>query len=213
MMQSTLIVGTTGSGKSYFLNQILSKQAEEKSAYWVLIDPKRVELHEWTETHKSQVLYYADNTSDFFAAVTCAYSQMMIRLDVMQQQRVKETDEPPIYVVVDEMALLMSDRKHAKAYGEMLGKIAVIGRAAHVFVIACTQVPTRKNLPNELVDNISNSIVLRLRDMSRARYVFGPGFADNIGHLAKYGEGYIMSTCDDMPQRMSTDDMLDVLDV
>ena len=212
MLASTLIVGTTGSGKSYFLNQILSKQAEENSAMWVLIDPKRVELHKWTKSHAQNVLYYADNTSDFYVAVNAAYSQMMIRLDVMQQKGITETDEKPIYVVVDEMALLMSDRKHAKSYGEMLGKIAVIGRAAHVYVIACTQVPTRKSLPNELVDNITNSVVLRLRDMSRARYVFGPGF-DFTGHLPAYGVGYLMSTFDDQPRRMDTSDMLEEMEV
>jgi len=211
MLASTLIVGTTGSGKSYFLNQILTKQAEDHSAMWVLIDPKRVELHKWTKSHPHNVLYYADSTGDFFAAVSCAYTQMMIRLDVMQQRGVKETDEAPIYVVVDEMALLMADSQHRKSYGEMLGKIAVIGRAAHVFVIACTQVPTRKNLPNELVDNITNSVVLRLRDMSRARYVFGPGF--DFSHLPKYGVGYIMTTFDDQPRRMDTSDMLDEMEV
>lgn len=211
MLASTIIVGTTGSGKSYFLNQILSKQAEENSAMWVLIDPKRVELHKWSKTNPNNVMYYADSTDDFFAAVSFAYSQMMIRLDIMQQHGLKETEEKPIYVVVDEMALLMSDRKHSKAYGEMLGKIAVIGRAARVFVIACTQVPTRKNLPNELVDNITNSIVLRLRDMSRARYVFGPGY--DFAHLPKYGVGYIMTVFDDQPQRMNTDEMIEYMEV
>lgn len=213
MLESTLIVGTTGSGKSYLLNKILDKQERDRSAAWVLIDPKRVELFDRTDS--TRCLKYAEDDASAMAAITWAYTQMQVRIDRMRSERMRETDEKPLYIIIDEFALIMRDRKRRAAYGSILSDICVMGRAAHVFVVGCTQVPTRQNVPTEIIDNINSKVVLRMDDMSRARYVFGPGTAGNIGRLPRHGYGYVRTPdmTSDEPERCTIEEIIDRLHV
>jgi S-DNA-T family DNA segregation ATPase FtsK/SpoIIIE len=212
MLQHTLIVGTTGSGKSYTEHLIIDRMVADRSAQLVLVDPKRMELVDYAECDLTSK--YADNPSTIYEAIVHAYDTTMVRFDSMRRDRVKEWQYLPLYVFVDEMGALMNDPRHRKQYGTMLGDIAMMGRAARVFLVLCTQIPTRENLPNSIRDNMTNKVCLRLDDSSRARYVLGPGSSRWYEDLPRIGKAYVRTP--DMierPERIDVDYICKVLDV
>jgi DNA segregation ATPase FtsK/SpoIIIE-like protein len=207
MLQHTLIAGVTGSGKSYLETQIIIPKLIESGADLILIDPKMVELVDF----RKQALMYANNDSAAHDAVSFAYDLMMQRFGKMADEGVKESNERPLYLIVDEMAALMADKKHAKSYSTYFSKIALLGRSAHVFLILCTQAPTRKNLPEGVKDNVNWRVMLRQEDTSRYVYVLGKG-ANDLAPLPLYGEAYVMTPKMIAPRRMTVDGKLyDVL--
>lgn len=209
MLQHTLVCGTTGSGKSYLENMMVEQMAKGHRARLVLIDPKRTELWQWAGS--PDTIAYSDNPSSHYDAIIRAYDQMNLRFSSMRSKGQREYDGLPLYVFVDEAGALMNDHKHKKAYTEMLGNIAMMGRSARVFIVWCTQVPTRQNIPNEIRDNMPNKVCLRLDMQDRARFVFGNGY--EFGPLPRVGYGYVR-TPDmlDGPRKMAVDgDMLRAL--
>lgn len=207
MLQHTLMVGTTGSGKSYLERMMIDRMGDQ--AQLVLIDPKRTEL--WDYERRDNTLAYSDCPSGHYDAVIRAYNAMNERFEDMRRRRIREWDGLPLYVFVDEAGALMNDRKHRRAYTEMLGNVAMMGRSARVFIVWCTQVPTRQNIPNEIRDNMTNKICLRLDDMDRARFVMGSGHS--YGPLPRVGQAYVRTPdMIDGPRKMRVDDaMLEAL--
>lgn len=211
MLQHTLIVGTTGSGKSYTEHLIIDKIISEKFGTLILVDPKKMELCDYDGAPST--LQYADNATDIHSALIHAYDLMMIRFSEMKKKHQKTCEEPPVYVFVDEMGALMNDHKHRKQYGEILGDITMMGRAARVFAVLCTQIPTRENLPNSIRDNMVNKVCLRLDDVSRAHFILGNGANDIYEQLPKIGYGYVKTPDMYQPEKISIDDVCEKLDV
>ena len=210
MLQHTLIVGTTGSGKSWLVNMIIEKLHGDDAARFIFIDPKRVELKKWKGG--ADCIAYAKDESGYRDAIVRAYDLMQLRFDKMEEEDVTEYQGPPVYVFVDEMGVLMNgSSRDRRMYGSLLGDIAMAGRAAKVFLVLCTQLPTRENLPNSIRDNMTNKVVLRLDDMGRARFVLGGGSA--IGDLPRYGVGYVKTPDMMHPRRMDVSEIIEALDV
>lgn len=189
MLQHTLIVGTTGSGKSYLECMMVRRLVADHSARLVLVDPKRTEL--WEFADGPDTIAYSDDPQGHYDAIVRAYDQMNMRFGKMKREHQREYDGLPLYVFIDEAGALMNDKRHRKAYTEMLGNIAMMGRSARVFIVWATQVPTRQNVPNEIRDNFPNKVVLRLDGMSRARYVFDCEPQGGFAQLPRYGQGYV----------------------
>jgi DNA segregation ATPase FtsK/SpoIIIE-like protein len=65
----------------------------------------------------------------------------------------------------------------------MLNQITLLGRAAGMHLILCTQVSTQDVIPACIRDNMPNIICLRQRDAGKYRYLLGefPGRLPNIG--------------------------------
>lgn len=205
MLDHTLIVGTTGSGKSYLEGMMIRRMLAGDGTTLVLVDPKRTELWEWADDPRT--VAYSDTPQGHYDAIVRAYDQMNMRFGRMRRERAREYGGAPLCVFVDEAGALMNDRRHRRAYVEMLGNIAMMGRAARVFLVWATQVPTRQNVPNEVRDNFPNKVVLRLDVMGRARYVFGCEPEGGFAQLPRYGEGYVRTP--DMlegPRRMAVGD-------
>lgn len=210
VLQHTLVVGTTGSGKSWLVNRIIEKLHESESARFILIDPKRVELKRWKTG--ADCIAYAKDESGYRDAILRAYDLMQLRFDKMEDEDEVEYQGDPVYVVVDEMGVLMNgSSRDRKLYGSLLGDIAMAGRAARVFLLLCTQIPTRENLPNSIRDNMTNKVVLRLDDMGRARFVLGGGSA--VADLPRYGAGYVKTPDMMHPKRLTVDEIIESLGV
>lgn len=185
MLQHTLIVGTTGSGKSYLERMMIDRMAGK--CRLILIDPKRTEL--WDYEQHEETLFYADCPTRHYDAIIRAYDQMNSRFEDMRKRHLREWDGLPLYVFIDEAGALMNDRRHRRAYVEMLGNVAMMGRSARVFIVWCTQVPTKQCIPNEISDNLPCKVCLRLDTPNRARFVFG--FGHQYGELPRHGYGYV----------------------
>ena len=106
-----LIGGTTGSGKSVLVNGLIYTalfQAPSQNQF-ILIDPKRVELCEYKSL--PHVLQYASEPQTMTSALEYAMNVIESRFSLMQSQNVKKWAGGNVYVIIDELADLMTTNR------------------------------------------------------------------------------------------------------
>lgn len=183
-----LIAGATGSGKSVIINGMITT-ALYKSPHkvrFILIDPKRVELVDYK--HLPHTLVYASEPPEMVSALEYAMKLIDQRYSRMQAQRLKKWTGSHVYVVIDELADLMTTQK--RAVQPLLQRIAQVGRAARVHLIAATQCPLAKVIPTEIKVNFDARVGLRTRSAQDSRNILG---IKGCEELPRYGYGYYMT--------------------
>lgn len=183
-----LIAGATGSGKSVVINGLIYTALHDSPAAveFILIDPKRVELVEYkTLPH---TVAYASEPGNMVQALEKAMEITEARYQAMQRQRVKKYPGGALYVVIDELADLMTtDRRHVQP---LLQRLAQIGRAANVHIIAATQCPLAAVIPTPIKVNFDARVALRTRSAQDSRNILG---VKGCELLPRYGQGYYMT--------------------
>lgn len=184
-----LIAGATGSGKSVALNGIIHSLLMTQSPFscqFVLIDPKKVELSQYAPLpHTAQ---YADNQPDIVRALSWAMDETDRRFSAMQAAGVKEYTGSHLYVVIDELADLMVSMK--KETLPLLQRLAQVGRAARVHVIACTQNVLAVTIPTVLKCNFSTVLGLRTATKQQSRFLIADGGCELLPDPKREGKGY-----------------------
>jgi S-DNA-T family DNA segregation ATPase FtsK/SpoIIIE len=196
---NTLIAGVIGSGKSYLENLII-QSVRMTNTLMVLIDPKHVELYEYKD--EPNCLWYADEEEATYETLCKVYDLMNDRYTAMQAAHKKETEELDVLVFVDEMAFLMQSR-YKREYVRMMGQITLLGRAAGIHLILCTQVSTQDVIPACIRDNMQNIVCLRQRDSGKYRYLLGSA----PGRLPMYGYGYLLTPDMARPEKLRAEDI------
>lgn len=183
-----LIAGATGSGKSVTVNGIiyalLATRAPSECRF-ILIDPKKVELVQYARL--PHVYRYASEPDSMIAALELAVQETERRFSVMQQAGVREYSGPDLYVIIDELADLMTSQKDAAL--PPLQRLAQIGRAAHVHVIACTQNVMAVTIPTVLKCNFPAILGLRTATASQSRYLIAEKGCERLPDPKKAGTG------------------------
>ena len=184
-----LIAGTTGSGKSVLINGLihtaLSKNTPD-SAEFIFIDLKRVELCAYRQLPHCKM--YADDIISAISALKYALNETEKRYQIMQQTNSKKYQDSALYVIIDELADLMTVNK--RAIVPLLQRICQIGRAANVHVIAATQCPLATVIPTQIKVNFDTRIGLRTLSKQDSRNILG---ISGCEELPKYGKAYYMS--------------------
>ena len=184
-----LIAGATGSGKSVALNGIIHSILMTESpfhAQFVLIDPKKVELMQYADI--PHTCRYASTHPEIVHALEWAVAETDRRFSVMQQAGVKEYRGPHLYVIIDELADLMVSIK--KETLPLLQRLAQIGRAALVHVIACSQNVLAQTIPTVLKCNFSTILGLRTCNAQQSRFLISATGCELLPNPAKEGKGY-----------------------
>lgn len=181
----TLVAGITGSGKSVLLNRVLGDcLAYGPQAFgFVLIDPKRVELYRYKDL--PHTLRYADSAAGIVDALDYAILTMERRYSQMRAKGLTAYDGQTLLVVIDELADLMTTQR--KECLPRLQRIAQVGRAARVFLLAATQSPSRKTIPAELTLNFQNRVALHCYSAIESKQIIG---SEHATTLPKYGQAY-----------------------
>lgn len=174
----TLIAGTTGAGKSVLLNAVMFDLIT-RDAKFIFIDLKRVEMAKYKNHAKT--LYYATEPQQAREALGYALEVMENRYKAMTGTHYEGT---ALYVVVDELADLASDKKVL----DQLVRLGRLGRAAEVHMICATQDPSRRTLKAQLMQNFTCCVALRCKTAIESRQITGFPGAES---LPKYGKGYI----------------------
>jgi len=177
-----LIAGSTGSGKSVFLNCILITfilymNPNELALY--LIDPKMVELSPYEGLpHVQKVITDMREAESLLYKLTV---EMDKRYELLKESRYRdvasynkdhEVKIPYIVVVVDEYADLVETNKGVEDYINRLGAKA---RAAGIHLIIATQRPSSDILDGAIKANLPARISFKLQTSSDYTTVFGTG--------------------------------------
>lgn len=183
-----LIAGATGSGKSVVINGIITTALHDSPAavQFILIDPKRVELIDYKKL--PHTLKYASEPGDMVQALNYAMTITETRYETMQAQRVKKYQGAAVYIVIDELADLMTTNR--RQVQPIIQRLAQIGRAAIIHIIAATQCPLASVIPTPIKVNFDSRVALRTRSAQDSRNILGKRGCE---HLPRYGQGYYMT--------------------
>ena len=172
--KSILIGGTSGSGKSSLLHQIiLSYLLLNKTNYIILIDPKYTELNFYTpKSLKNRLLSQtAYNYKDILKNLKIFENLIFSRLAKMQKENKRFSNDPPALLVVDEFAQLFTNNKEKKKIIDIISRCAAVGRAANCYLILSTQHPTNSNINNSIRVNLQTRICLKCENIQQSKNI------------------------------------------
>jgi S-DNA-T family DNA segregation ATPase FtsK/SpoIIIE len=183
-----LIAGATGSGKSVVINGIIYTALFNSPAInqFILVDPKRVELIQYKDL--PHTLQYSSEPDTMVYALEYAMELTERRYKSMQQQSKRKYQGSNIYVVIDELADLMTTNK--KQVQPLIQRLAQIGRAAKIHIIAATQCPLSAVIPTPIKVNFDARVGLRTRSKQDSRNILEMSGAEL---LPRFGQGYYMT--------------------
>lgn len=183
-----LIAGATGSGKSVTVNGIIYSLLATRlpsECGFILLDPKKVELIQYKDL--PHTVRYASEPADMIEALYCALDETQRRFSEMQRAGVREYSGPDLYVIIDELADLMTAHKNTAL--PPLQRLAQIGRAAKVHVIACTQNVMAVTIPTVLKCNFPTILGLRTATAAQSRYLIASTGCEALPDPKKAGKG------------------------
>lgn len=183
-----LVAGATGSGKSVVINGIIFNMLHNGPAEnsLILVDPKRVELSQYKRC--PHCIRYASEPADMVQALQLALTITENRYREMQRAGSRRYNGGSVYVIIDELADLMTTNK--KQVQPLLQRLAQIGRAANVHIIAATQCPLATVIPTAISVNFDARVGLRTRNAQDSRNILGSAGCER---LPRYGQGYYLT--------------------
>lgn len=184
-----LIAGATGSGKSVALTGIIHNillTSTPFDAQFILIDPKKVELIQYSRI--PHTVRYASEHPDIVRALQWAVEETDRRFSFMQGKLLRDFPGSHLYVIIDELADLMVSIK--KETLPLLQRLAQVGRAARVHVIACSQNIMAQTIPTILRCNFSTILGLRTVNAQQSRFLISTTGCEMLPNPAKEGKGY-----------------------
>jgi S-DNA-T family DNA segregation ATPase FtsK/SpoIIIE len=207
-----LVAGTTGSGKSVFVNACivgLCSMRRPDELKMVLVDPKRVEMAVYeklphiltppvTDPKKAvHVLGWAiremERRYSLFAASRVrnlmSYNEIVLPRDRL----------PHIVIVVDELADLMMTA--AKEVEEYICRLAQMARATGIHLMLATQRPSVNVITGLIKANVPARVAFTLPSMMDSRTIIDSGGAEKL--LGK-GDMLFLSTQNPKPLRVQS---------
>jgi S-DNA-T family DNA segregation ATPase FtsK/SpoIIIE len=196
----TLIAGTTGSGKSVLMQNLLldiCKTNSPQLAHIYLIDPKKgvdyqqllnlPHLREGiiTEQGRAQeiltsLVIQMDQRYDLFIKAE-ANSLVDYNKKVIPSERL-----PVIWLIHDEFADWMLVSEYKEAVSTSVQRLGAKARAAGIHLIFAAQRPEANILPPQLRDNLGNRLILRVESQGTSEIALGEKGAEKLlgrGHL------------------------------
>lgn len=168
--KSLLVAGTSGSGKSVAMNNLICSLAlfsDNSKVRINLIDLKRVEFSIF-----QNFCIVDDYASDYEKAILILNNmldEIQKRYKIMEQKGIRKAttrDFPILITFIDEYAELSSINQ--KVVDGLVSRIAQIGRACNVYLVIATQTPTNKVISNLIRSNIQSRIGLRTTNTSQS---------------------------------------------
>lgn len=184
-----LVAGTTGSGKSSFLNALLCGlllRQTPADMRLVIIDPKRVEMALYADLPHlarpvvTDVHLALDVLREVVADMDARYSAFEdLGVKDLQGFNDRATERlPRLVVVVEEYADLILTA--GKSVEESLVRIAQLGRAAGIHLVLATQQPLATVVTSLLKANIPSRAVFRVADHTASRVALGSSGAERL---------------------------------
>lgn len=197
----SLVAGSTGSGKSVLVQNILLGIAATNrpdQAQIVLIDPKAGVDYFAFEDLPHLTDGIIDNQEDALARLDGLVAEMERRYALFKTARVSnirsynqkaDTPLPTIWLVHDEFADWMQIDSYRSGVEAAVSRLGVKARAAGIYLIFAAQRPDASVFPMQLRSNLGNRLVLRVDSAGTSDLSLGVkgGGAERLlgkGHLA-----------------------------
>ncbi len=179
-----VVAGTTGSGKSVFMNAIiLSLMASGEDFRLIVADGKGEDFAPYYCNSGLLMQGMSDNEGDIPAIATDAETikRQVLWLTAEMDRRFSEKDKPyPILFVTDELAdIIMQDGKD-KAITKALARIAQKARSAMIHMILATQYPTSKVIDPIIAANTPSRAGLLVDKDHQSRVVIGENGCESL---------------------------------
>ncbi|QYJ14656.1 DNA translocase SpoIIIE [Rubrobacter xylanophilus DSM 9941] len=192
-MPHLLVAGTTGSGKSVMLNSLLTSlllTTDPRQVKMVLIDPKRVELSQFSSI-PHLITPVVTDVKKAANALGWAVAEMERRYEVLEGVGVRslegynartDTPMPYVVIVIDELADLMMTA--AAKVEDAVIRIAQKARAVGIHLVVATQRPSvdvitgmiKANIPSRIAFAVSSQVDSRvILDSPGAEALLGMG--------------------------------------
>lgn len=205
----TLIAGSTGSGKSVLMQNLLLDICQTNSsqlAHIYLIDPKKgVDYQQLTDLpHLREGIITEQERAQ--EVLTSLVLQMDQRYDLLAKARVNNLADynkkvasqdrlPMLWLVHDEFADWMLVSEYKEAVSTSVQRLGTKARAAGIHLIFAAQRPEASVLPPQLRDNLGNRLILRVESQGTSEIALGEKGAEKLlgrGHLAAKLSGEVI---------------------
>lgn len=192
-MPHLLTSGATGSGKTVFLSSLIKQIKKIPNTRLVLLDPKMVELIEFTGKNVS----YESETTRIELALDTLVREMEVRYRRLQEAKVKNIrdytgDMEYIFVVIDEFSDLVTGRETTIKQSVLL--LAQKARACGIHLILATQRPSVKVIDGDIKANFPTRIAFRTATQIDSQVILDQSGAEKL-----LGKGdMLLSTADGM---------------
>jgi S-DNA-T family DNA segregation ATPase FtsK/SpoIIIE len=195
--------GTTGSGKSGWLNVLMGNLvACGDVVIWAIDLKKGMELGPWRDCIGRLATTPEQATALLRDAVAILHARAELLAEAGRRVWEPSPDTPALVIVIDEYAELAEDAPEAARYTD---SIARLGRAAAVTMIAATQRPTQKVMGQGAVrSQMDIRTCFRVRERRDVDLILGQGMlsADWHAHtLNAPGKFLISAPGHDIPRR------------
>lgn len=198
----TLIIGQTGSGKSYCLyNLILQMLTKQKEYELYIADPKYSGLY--TLGKKINESRVASSVEEIINLLRIFQNRMEKRKQEFSKKLLlkldsdfKDFDLTPICLIIDEYSsfrasLTRYDKKIRDFVDEVIGNVVREGRQLGCFCIIAQQQSNATNLPTEIRENIPFKIILGMAE--RQTYMTALGvYPENAKRHFDRGQGILV---------------------
>ena len=164
-----LLAGATGAGKSTVLNAIIctALHYSPSEKQFIFLDAKGMELDAYRST--PHCILYAETDADMIQALQYAINLMYEREAETKHQHVKTYPGGDVYIIIDELADLMTTQR--KAVTPLLQRIGIRARASRIHLMACTQSPLRTIIPTEIKCNFPARVALKTATAQDSRNI------------------------------------------
>jgi S-DNA-T family DNA segregation ATPase FtsK/SpoIIIE len=207
-----LVAGTTGSGKSVFVNACivgLCSMRKPSELKMVLVDPKRVEMAVYEQLPHILTPPVTDPKKAVHV-LGWAIREMERRYSLFAMSRVRNLTSynemvlpkdrlPNIVIVVDELADLMMTA--AKEVEEYICRLAQMARATGIHLMLATQRPSVNVITGLIKANVPARVAFTLPSMMDSRTIIDTGGAEKL--LGK-GDMLFLSTQNPKPVRVQS---------
>ena len=202
----SLIAGSTGSGKSVLMQNIILAIActnTPAQARIVLIDPKMGVDYFAFEGLPHLQDGIIDDQDRAIQSLNDLVAEMNRRYLVLRENRVSSIFDlnakpnrtetlPFLWVIHDEFAEWMLTEEYAHAVSDIVGRLGVKARAAGISLVFAAQRPDARVMPMQLRANLGNRLVLRVDGEGTSEIALNEKGAERLlgkGHLAARLEG------------------------
>ncbi len=193
-----LIAGSTGSGKSVFINTLLCGLLYKYSPdqlKLLLVDPKGVELNVFSNLPHMLVPNTIITPEDAKNALIWLTEEMERRFSILREHLgAKKIDDynqiakrkglpvlPYIVVVIDEVAdILMSNKKTREPIETSFKMLAQKSRAIGIHLILATQRPSVGIMAGDLKNNIVSRVAFSVPTATDSMTIIGSGGAEDL---------------------------------